>query len=147
LLSSVFRSALPDNQRPSHVPKVDVINWEYAIKRDDCPGHGKHVWPSAWRGAWLMHGARGTCRGLAWLRSSFSFPSVRITSQKSFNGHLVIADLAAMPCGCSVWPGPSAPIVWWWRDRRCRMCQCQSNVNPLRCVSWFSNLTSRSMDH
>jgi hypothetical protein len=27
LLSSVCRSALPDNQRPSHVPKVDVINW------------------------------------------------------------------------------------------------------------------------
>ncbi|KAF8075109.1 concanavalin A-like lectin/glucanase domain-containing protein [Lyophyllum atratum] len=41
------------------------------------------------------------------LRPGEKRDSVRINSKKTYNGGLFIADFAAMPVGCSVWP------AWW----------------------------------
>ncbi|KAG6865090.1 hypothetical protein C0991_005192 [Blastosporella zonata] len=41
------------------------------------------------------------------LRPGDKRDSIRISSKKTYNGGLFIADFAAMPVGCSVWP------AWW----------------------------------
>lgn len=50
-----------------------------------------------------MRSVREFCRGPARLKPS-SHSSVRITSTKTYNAGLVVADFAAMPVGCSLWP-------------------------------------------
>lgn len=44
------------------------------------------------------------CRDSAQLRLPFSNSSMRITTTKTFNGGLFIADIQHMPSGCSLWP-------------------------------------------
>lgn len=44
-------------------------------------------------------------RGISGPSNSPSKCSVRITSKRQYNGGLFVFDVAAMPFGCSVWPG------------------------------------------
>jgi hypothetical protein len=53
-------------------------------------------------------------RGLVQLRLSSS--SIRITTKKTYNGGLFIADFAAMPFGCATWPAYWSYGVGNWPD-------------------------------
>ncbi|KAI9511616.1 glycoside hydrolase family 16 protein [Russula earlei] len=65
-------------------------------------------------GLWRYHVGKDPNGGIVNFVSHWHCCQVRISSTKSYNGGLFIADFAAMPYGCAVWPaywtlGPNWP--------------------------------------
>lgn len=83
-----YSNSDPTNGMVNYQSKEDAVSKNLAYVQDD--------------GTFVM-----TVDDSTWLSSGSYRDSVRISSQKSYNQGLFIADIYVMPHGCSVWP------AWW----------------------------------